>query len=197
MWWQTEAFIQWKLFCTIQPAVCLSDAADVTCKGRGIYSISLPLEGNEISVVEIFLFSIACRQPVRHAHLIRCVPGVIYLAGNASGSETGCWRPFRAKFKNTWSYTATSSYVLMACCLITHITLCRRISAAFISSKWHSWTAKTVTTTASSCGDAGFDCRTVGQLLCLGHEILSYNRRLTLASILQSVITIIQPSNAI
>jgi hypothetical protein len=62
----------------------------VTCKGRGIYSISLLLEGNEISVVEIFLFSIACRQPVRPAHLlIRCVPRVIYLAGKASGSETG------------------------------------------------------------------------------------------------------------
>jgi len=175
----TDVMTNWSIHSVKAVLYHSASRLSVRCSWRGLQGeVNLqhqpPLEGNEISVIEFLLFPIVYRQPVRPIHLLTlCVPRVIYLAGETSWTEINYSRPFRAESNNTSSYTAISSYVFMAYCLVKHkvnfihlstwpdIIRFYHLEMIHLNAETKSWLLM-----FAVCGNADFDYRAIDLLPC-------------------------------
>jgi hypothetical protein len=68
-----------------------------------------------------FFFATVSRPAVRPTQPpIQSVPGALSLRVKAPDCEADHSAPSSAEVKNTWNYTSTPPYVVMACCLVKH-----------------------------------------------------------------------------
>lgn len=177
MWWQTEAFIQRKLFCTVpfsQPSVCpmqltwLARGGEFTASAISRRKWNLCHRGSSLShSVQAACVANTSSYPVcTEVHL---------LDWWSIMDRNQLLASFKAESKNTSNHTATSSYVFMAYCLIKHkVDFIRLCAGPDISKFYHlemtllNPEAETWLLLFAVCGNADFNYRAIGLLPCLG-----------------------------